>query len=82
MDGDVKTEALGARVLATCGHTVLVGETRRGLCRTCYRKLAGEGLPLPPRGSRWDDHDALAAWARALPDDARRRLLAALMEVR
>ncbi len=69
-------------VLATCGHMVAPTETRRGLCRTCYRKLSGEGLPLPPTRSRWDDHDALAAWARALPERTRTQLLAALMEVR
>lgn len=69
-------------VLATCGHSVPSTETRRGLCRTCYRKLLDQGCPLPPRGSRWDDYDSLGAWARALPEDTRRRLLAALTEVK
>lgn len=76
---DATTET---RVLASCGHTVPPSETRRGLCRTCYRKLSSEGLPLPPTRSRWDDHDALAVWARALPEATRAQLLAALMEVR
>jgi hypothetical protein len=69
-------------VLATCGHLAPSGSLRRGLCDACYRKLRAEGCPLPPKGSRWDDYDGLAAWARALPDDVRRRLLAALMETR
>lgn len=67
--------------LALCGHSP-GASPRRGLCDACYRKLSAEGLPLPPRRSRWDDHDGLAAWARGLPDDVRRRLLAALMEAR
>lgn len=79
---DAKVTESPELVLATCGHTVAPTDTRRGLCRTCYRKLSGEGLPLPPTRSRWDDHDGLAAWARALPERTRAQLLAALMEVR
>lgn len=69
-------------VLATCGHYARPASLRRGLCDACYRKLRAEGCPLPPHGSRWDDYDVLAAWARALPESVRRRLLAALEEVR
>jgi len=66
-------------VLALCGHTARRADLRRGLCRTCYRKL-WEHDCLPPRGSRWDGYDALAEWARALPAETRARILAALAE--
>lgn len=62
-----------------CGHGTRV--YARGLCRSCHRKLSEHGLPLPPCRSRWDGYDGLAAWVRSLPDDVRRRLSAALMEV-
>lgn len=65
-------------VLATCGHQARPATLRRGMCDSCYRKLSAAGCPLPPRGSRWDDYDALAAWARGLPAETRARILAAL----
>lgn len=65
-------------VLAVCGHSVPPTDTRRGLCRTCYKKLLAAGCELPPRGSRWDDYDVLAAWVLTLPDAVRARLLTAL----
>lgn len=71
MDG---TEA----VQADCGHRTRPIDLRRGLCVSCYRKLRGAGCPLPPKRGRWDDHDALAAWARSLPAEIRARILAAL----
>lgn len=64
--------------LTLCGHGTRV--YARGLCRSCHRKLHGEGLPLPPRRSRWDNYDALTAWIRTLPDDVRARMLVALQE--
>lgn len=73
-------EMAETRVLASCGHRESRGEIRRTLCNGCYRKLRAAGCDLPPRSTRWDDHDALSAWARTLPDDTRRRLLAALLD--
>jgi len=73
-------DGTGGPVLALCGHTARRADLRRGLCRTCYRKL-WEHDCLPSRGSRWDSYDALAEWARALPAETRARILAALAEV-
>lgn len=67
-------------VLAICGHTARRAELRRDLCDACYRKLSAAGCPLPPRGSRWDGYDRLAAWARSLPAETRARILTALAE--
>lgn len=72
------TSSASDTVLATCGHHARPATLRRTLCDTCYRKLSAAGCPLPPRGSRWDDHDALAEWARRLPAETRARILAAL----
>lgn len=67
--------------LALCGHAPGTSP-RRGLCQRCYRKLLEAGLPLPPRLAPGPAPlDGLASWARSLPDDVRRRMLAALMEV-
>lgn len=33
-------------IVATCGHRAAF--TRRGLCRSCHRKLSENGDPLPP----------------------------------
>jgi len=77
--------------IATCGHGMA---HRRGLCRTCYVKLGGAGLPCGPDG-RVDANAArglrqlvarlagtpqerLDALAAKLPADARARLAKAL----
>lgn len=55
---------------------------RRDLCRSCYRKLSGEGLPLPIDRRTLRPRVPLAAWlvafVHALPPDARTALDAAL----
>jgi hypothetical protein len=65
-------------VLASCGHRARPADIRRGMCLCCYRKLREAGCPLPPRASRWDDYDPLAAWVLTLDNATRARLLAAL----
>lgn len=55
---------------------------RRGLCRTCYRKLAECGLPLPPRGTRWPRGQVdLVDYLRRVPAPKREELLDALVAV-
>ena len=67
-------------VCALC-HRDSVRIYRRGLCRSCHRKLADHGLPLPP-----DRRSApplatgawLIGWLLALPEPLRVALAAAL----
>lgn len=62
-----------------CGTNVA---QRRSLCWTCYRKLADCGLPLPPRGSRWQrDKTDLAGYLRQVPAETREALFEALLTV-
>jgi len=47
---------------------------RRGLCRSCHRKLSACGVPLPVhRGGPW----TLARWVRRWPAETRAAFLAA-----
>lgn len=55
---------------------------RRGLCRTCYRKLSECGLPLPPRGTRWPRGQVdMVDYLRRVPASKREELLDALVAV-
>lgn len=70
-----------ARVRGICGHCDLAPRFRRGLCRSCYRKLSEAGCPLPPaRPTRVPDPTpALERWVRTLSDETRRQIAALLM---
>lgn len=68
-------------VLALCGHCDITRAFRRGLCRSCYRKLSEAGIELPPRTRPGPEGtDALERWVRSLPEDTRRHIASLLME--
>lgn len=53
---------------------------RRGLCRTCWRKLVEHKLPLPPsrQGMRPPPADPLRAWVSRWPTERRQAMALAL----
>jgi hypothetical protein len=59
---------------------------RRGLCRSCYRKLRDAGCTLPPRRPTRVPGPAgvpgLVAYVRLWPAEVRARLLAVLEEAK
>jgi len=74
-------ELVAVPVLALCGHCEITRAFRRGLCRSCYRKLREAGCPLPPASLPGPEGTpALERWVRSLPDDVRREIAALLME--
>lgn len=71
-------EGAQGRPLWGCGHHGMWG--RRGLCRSCYRKLSEHGCPLPPAGRRWDGRDWLRAWVQSLPKETQAAIAKVLEE--
>lgn len=64
-----------------CVFCTLLPPWRRGLCRTCHRKVLACGLPKPPRRRAGRPTQTLREWIARMPLAARRALKAALEEV-
>ena len=64
-----------------CGLCGAAKVFRRDLCRSCYRKLDEQGLPMPPPSQPGPEGGSLYEWlSRWSPEDLR-RLLRDLMRV-
>lgn len=70
-----------ADIAPHCGHPCRPSRQRRGLCKTCYRKL-GEANCLPPPGAQGRPHvSPLRRWVETLTAGQRVDLFQALTGV-